>query len=285
MMVEQKTYKVNGVSLRTYEAGTPGQPLILFLHGFPEMGQAWYKQLYFFAENGFHAVAPDQRGYNKSSKPNGVKSYNLKFLTSDIAGLIEQLTTDKVYLVGHDWGGAVAWAMALNCPEIIEKVIILNMPHPVVMHEHLLHNSNQRRRSWYAGFFQIPFLPEWLSRVFNYRSLEKTLVNTALPNTFPKEQLELYKTAWRQPGALTAMINWYRAYKYNLVTTTDLITVPTLLLWGKKDAFLITEMAQPSIDQCRNGKLKFINEATHWLHHEKPDLINQSILAFIQSPA
>ncbi|PSR52128.1 alpha/beta hydrolase [Adhaeribacter arboris] len=282
-MVKQKTYTINNIGLQTYEAGTAGQPLILFLHGFPELGQAWYRQLYFFAGPGFHVVAPNQRGYNQSSKPSGVKAYTIQHLTTDIAGLIKQLTSGKVYLVGHDWGGAVAWAMALRYPELIEKLIILNMPHPAVMHEHLRDNPKQRHRSWYAGFFQLPILPELLCRAFNYRSLEKTLVNTALPNTFSPAQIALYKKAWRQPGALTAMINWYRAYRYEPITNPEPIVLPTLLVWGKKDVFLRTEMAQPSIEKCRHGQLKFIDEATHWLHHEKPDVVNQFILEFIQS--
>ncbi|MDQ4140720.1 MAG: alpha/beta hydrolase [Bacteroidota bacterium] len=283
MVLKQKTYEVNGVSLHTYEAGTPGKPIILFLHGFPEIGQAWYRQLDFFADQGFHAVAPDQRGYNQSSKPPGVKAYTLKQLTADIAALIRQFTTGKVYLAGHDWGGAVAWDIALHYPELIQKLIILNMPHPVIMHEHLLRNPKQRRRSLYAGFFQLPLLPELLCRAFNYKSLENSMVKTALPNTFSSEQIALYKTAWQQPGALTAMLNWYRAYKYNPVTTTSPITIPTLLIWGKKDTFLKAEMAQPSINKCQQGQLKFIEDATHWLHHEKPDLVNQLILEFIQS--
>ncbi|MDQ3292261.1 MAG: alpha/beta fold hydrolase, partial [Bacteroidota bacterium] len=114
MMLVQNTYAVNQIHLNTYELGSPGQPLIIFLHGFPEIGQAWYRQLQFFADQGFYAVAPDQRGYNLSSKPKEVKAYTLKYLTADIAGLIKQLTPGKVYLAGHDWGGAVAWAMAFN---------------------------------------------------------------------------------------------------------------------------------------------------------------------------
>lgn len=281
----QKMYEVNGGHLHTTEVGLPGQPVILFLHGFPEIGQAWYRQLDFFGGQGFHAVAPDQRGYNYSLKPPGVKAYTLTHLTADIAALIRQLTTSKVYLAGHDWGGAVAWAMAIDYPGLIQKLIILNMPHPTVMHEHLRHNPKQRRRSWYAGFFQVPFLPELFCRAFNFKILEKTLVKTALPHTFPPEIVALYKAAWRQPGALTAMINWYRAYKYNPLTAKEPVSIPTLLLWGKKDTFLGAEMAQPSREQCRYGRLEFLNDATHWLHHEKPDLINKFIFEFIQSPS
>ncbi len=280
-------YTVNNLQLQVTTAGDTHQPLILFLHGFPEIGLSWRQQLLFFAEQGFYAAAPDQRGYNRSSKPNAVKAYTLTHLTADIAALIRQLTAGQVYLVGHDWGGAVAWAMAHHYPELIQKLIILNMPHPVVLQQHLKQSGKQRLRSWYAGFFQVPFLPEWLCRAFHFKILESSVVKTALPNTFSRQTIALYKKAWQQPGALPAMINWYRAYKHDPLTGQELIRVPTLLIWGKKDKFLSAEMAQPSIDQCSQGELKYIDQATHWLHHEYPDLVNNLILDFIktESPA
>lgn len=276
-------YTVNNLQLQVTTAGDANQPLILFLHGFPEIGLSWRQQLLFFAEQGFYAVAPDQRGYNRSSKPNAIKAYTLKHLTADIVALIRQLTPGQVYLAGHDWGGAVAWAMAQHYPELIQKLIILNMPHPVVLNQQLQQSSEQRLRSWYAGFFQVPFLPEWLCRAFNFKILENSIVKTALPNTFSRQTIALYKKAWQQPGALQAMINWYRAYKYDPLTGKEMITVPTLLIWGKKDKFLSAEMAQPSIDQCSQGELKFIDQATHWLHHEYPDLVNKLVLEFMQT--
>ncbi|WP_115375748.1 alpha/beta fold hydrolase [Adhaeribacter pallidiroseus] len=287
MTLTQKIYAVNNVQLQVTTAGAANQPLLLFLHGFPEIGLSWRQQLLFFAEQGFYAVAPDQRGYNRSSKPQKVKAYTLTHLTADIAALIRQLTTGQVYLVGHDWGGAVAWAMAQHYPELIHKLIILNMPHPVVLHEHLKNSGRQRLRSWYVGFFQVPFLPEWLCRAFHFKILESSVVQTAWPHTFSRQTLALYKKAWQQPGALRSMINWYRAYKYDPLTGKDKINVPTLLIWGKQDKFLSAAMAQPSIDQCRDGRLEFLDKATHWLHHEQPDVVNNLILDFIktESPA
>ena len=282
MELLQKKYTVNKLELQVTEVGSAGQPVILFLHGFPETSEAWHHQLQFFARSGFYAVAPDQRGYNTSSKPHGVKAYTLTNLSADIAALIRQLTTGKVYLVGHDWGGAVAWAMAIHHPALIQKLIILNMPHPSVMHQHLESNPAQQLKSWYTGFFQMPWLPELLCQAFNFKWLKKSLIKTALPTTFSAEKLANYQKAWQQPGALTAMINWYRAHKYNSLPVDKPVKIPTLLIWGKKDIFLGAEMAEPSIQQCSQGKLEFIEDATHWLHHEKPDLVNQLILAFIR---
>ncbi|MBF9254325.1 alpha/beta hydrolase [Pontibacter sp. 172403-2] len=284
MAIQEKTYVVNGITLHVAEAGEQTGKVILFLHGFPEFWYGWRKQLTYFAGKGFRAVAPDQRGYNRSSKPAGVKAYTMEKLTDDIAALIRQLTQESVYLVGHDWGGAVAWVMAIRYPDLLEKLIILNMPHPQVMKENLKHNPKQMLKSWYAGFFQLPFLPELAGSIFDYKLLEHSMKSSAKKGTFSDADMAHYKAAWQQPKALASMLNWYRAYKYNRLNLAGDITVPTLLIWGRKDTFLGQEMAQPSIARCKNGQLVFIDNATHWLHHEKPDEVNHLIEAFINQP-
>ncbi len=281
MEFKEKRYRINEVELGVLEAGNPLNPVILFLHGFPEVGEAWHRQMRYFAERGFRAVAPDQRGYNGSSKPKGIKSYVLPQLTADVVALIQQLTDQKIYLVGHDWGGAVAWNLATHFPELLQALIILNMPHPAVMHQHLETNPRQQLRSWYTGFFQLPWLPEQLLRAFKYHWLARSMRFTALPGTFFDDKIDRYKSVWRQPGALSAMLNWYRAYKYTPFKATHPVAVPTLLIWGKKDTFLGSEMAQASVEQCQNGKLEFIENATHWLHHEQPERVNELIWDFM----
>ena len=282
MLETEKFYTVNGIQLHVAEAGDPAGKVILFLHGFPEFWYGWHRQLTYFARKGFRAIAPDQRGYNRSSKPPGVKAYTLDFLTADVAALIRQLTSGKVILVGHDWGGAVAWTMARQYPDLIEKLIILNMPHLDVFTAHLRKSLKQKFKSWYTGFFQIPRLPELASSAFQFKLLQRSMEKSALPHTFAPIDFARYKLAWRQKNALTAMINWYRAYKYNTATANEQIVVPTLLIWGKKDQFLEAAMAQPSINKCRDGRLVFIPNATHWLHHEKPEQVNNLIFDFIQ---
>jgi pimeloyl-ACP methyl ester carboxylesterase len=187
-----------------------------------------------------------------------------------------------VFLVGHDWGGAVAWQLALHHPQLLHRLIIVNMPHPQVFNQTLKRSVAQMLRSSYAGFFQIPFLPEWACRAFHFALLERTLLKTSKRGTFSKEDIAAYKKAWRQPHALTAMINWYRAYKYNTEPVPGTIQVPMLLIWGRKDCFLLHQMAQASIDKCANGKLVMIEEATHWIHHEQPELMNTLIHDFIK---
>lgn len=280
MEISNRFYKVNSIWLHAATAGPSDGVLMLFLHGFPEFSLGWKKQIVFFAEQGFRVVAPDQRGYNLSSKPKGVKAYRIENLTADIVELIRQLSDQKIILVGHDWGGGVAWEVAGRYPELIEKLIILNMPHLKVMHQTLKRNPKQLLRSWYAGFFQIPFLPEWIIRLFNFKILEQSMVRSSNKNTFSKQELAQYKASWRNQGTLKAMINWYRAYKYSKPALKH-ISVPTLVLWGKKDKFLLSQMAEKSNSLCEKGTLIMIEDATHWLHHEKAEKVNQLIFDFL----
>jgi epoxide hydrolase 4 len=273
---------VNGISLHCREAGDPAGPVILLLHGFPEFWYGWEKQIRYFAGRGFRVVVPDQRGYNLSSKPRGVKAYTLPQLTRDIADLISQLTSQPVTLAGHDWGGAVAWAVAMQYPQLLTRLVILNMPHPQVMQQRLRRDPRQMLRSWYAAFFQFPFLPELFSRAFHFKALERALVKTARYGTFSAEDLRRYKKAWHQPGALKAMINWYKAYKFNTLPLNRPVTTPTLIIWGRKDVFLKHQMAYASLKYCTNGHLEMIPEATHWLHHEQPNHINSLIYRFVK---
>jgi pimeloyl-ACP methyl ester carboxylesterase len=281
MEINYSSYAVNGIQLHVAAAGRADNGIIIFLHGFPEFNYAWHRQLIYFARQGYQAVAPDQRGYNLSSKPKGIKAYNLQYLVDDVAGLIKQLTPEKVYLVGHDWGGGVAWTMAQQRPELLHKLIILNMPHLQVMKNNLKTNPLQMLKSWYAAFFQLPVLPELTSRLFNFKLLARSLTATSVKGTFNKAVINQYKAAWRKPYALSAMINWYRAFKYNQVSTDRNIHVPTLLIWGKQDAALSYNMAVQSISRCVHGKLVIFEDATHWVHHEKADEVNELINSFV----
>jgi pimeloyl-ACP methyl ester carboxylesterase len=279
--MQERFDQVNGIKLHVLHEGEENEQIIIFLHGFPEYSYAWHKQLPFFAANGFYALAPDQRGYNLSSKPKGVKPYIIDNLVADMAAWIKQLTPQKVILAAHDWGGGVAWALAIKHPELLHKLVIMNMPHLAVMKKHLRSNIKQMFKSWYAAFFQLPVIPELFCRLWGYRFLTGSLIRTSNKGTFSKQYLTLYKQAWQQPYALTAMLNWYRAFKYDVFKTYPKVTVPTLIIWGKNDVTLSAEMAKDSANMCLNGKLIMLNDATHWLHHEKPDEVNRLILDFV----
>jgi pimeloyl-ACP methyl ester carboxylesterase len=281
MNTEDHYHRVNGITIHTVEAGDKEGDPIVFLHGFPEFWYGWKNQLAFFAEKGYRVIIPDQRGYNLSSKPAGVKSYCLHNLCNDVVALIHHLTDKKVVLVGHDWGGVVAWRFSLDHPQLIHHLVVINMPHPQVFSHTVKTDPVQMLSSSYAAFFQLPYLPEWISRAFGLAAFCRTLVKTSNKHTFSRQDLAAYKKAWQQPGAITAMLNWYRAHKYNKLPTSGLVEVPVLLIWGKHDQFLLSKMAQQSIDKCANGKLEMIDAATHWVHHEYPQYVNALIHYFV----
>jgi pimeloyl-ACP methyl ester carboxylesterase len=204
--------KTNGVTLHTVLAGTEDGAPVILLHGFPEFWYGWRHQIPYLAERGCRVIAPDQRGYNLSDKPRGVNAYRISELARDITGLIDTLGYERVTLIGHDWGAAVAWWVATQYPERLNKLVILNVPYPTLMNKvYLEGNFRQFMKSWYVFFFQIPVLPEALLSARNYRAMERSLYTSGKPGTFASEDIHQYKQAWSQPGALTAMLNWYRA--------------------------------------------------------------------------
>lgn len=286
MQLQHKYIDANGIKLHVVEAGNANGEAIIFLHGFPDFWYGWQQQLQFFAAKGYRVIAPDQRGYNLSDKPRGVKNYHLDILASDIIALMDNLQIDKTYLVGHDWGAGVAWWLATHYPQRIKKLIICNMPHLVVMRNYLLSNIRQMCRSWYILAFQIPFVPE---RIIRYAfNLKKALRDGATNKAFSEEDLVQYKEAWSQKYAFTTMINWYRAsvrYQFSTIakkeTRTKLVEVPTLIVWGKKDAYLSQEMVEPSAKMCQECEIYYIDEATHWIHREYPKEVNARIEEFL----
>lgn len=278
----------NGIRLNVLQEGPEDGPLVILLHGFPEFSYSWRRQIPFLANAGFRVWAPDQRGYNLSDKPEGLAAYSLDTLAADIVGLIDAAGREKAHLVGHDWGGAVAWWTAATYPDRLTRLVVLNAPHHVVLRRQLRGNAAQRRKSWYVLFFQLPWLPEWLIRRQNWKRAADSLRLTSRPGTFGQEELAHYRQAWSQPGAFRAMLNWYRAMLRRPPTARPAprIAVPTLLIRGARDRFLGQGMAQPSIDLCDDGRLVFLDQATHWVQHEEPDRVNDLIASFlVRAPA
>jgi pimeloyl-ACP methyl ester carboxylesterase len=276
--------ETNGVRLHVVAAGPERGPLVILLHGFPEFWFSWHKQIPALAEAGFHVLTPDQRGYNLSDKPRGIAAYNLDELAEDVIGLIQNAGQRKACLIGHDLGGSVAWWTANKYPAYIEKLAVLNAPHHTAMKRRLRRHLTQLRKSWYIFFFQIPFLPEACARAFNWRTTVRALVQSSRPNVFSPEDLKIYRQAWSQPGAMSCMINWYRAILQNPPQRlpSRRITVPTLLIWGVRDNFLGRELAPRSLEFCDQGRLVFIEEATHWVQHEETCMVNRLLLRFLK---
>jgi len=283
MELEHSYIKTNGVQLHIVQAGPQSGVPVLLLHGFPEFWYGWRKQIPALAQAGCRVIVPDQRGYNLSDKPKGIQSYRTDVLVEDIRGLIEALDYEKVNLVGHDWGALVAWMLAIRYPEKLHRLGILNVPHPAVMRRFLLRDFEQMRRSLYAYFFQIPWLPETILKMDDWSTLAKSICNSARNNAFTEKDIEKYEEAWSQPGAMTAMLNWYRAaFWYRPQLTDEMrVRVRTLILWGVNDNALSRRMARPSLDYCEDGNLIYFPEATHWVQHEEADEVNRHLLQLV----
>jgi pimeloyl-ACP methyl ester carboxylesterase len=283
--VDHREITTNGVRLHVVQAGPREGPLVILLHGFPEFWYGWRNQIDFLAESGYRVWVPDQRGYNRSDKPPGIAAYRIDLLAADIIGLIDAAGRERASVVGHDWGGGVGWRLAGAYPQRLDRLVVLNMPHPVVFRQHLKKSLRQFVKSLYVLLFQIPRLPEARLRASNWRLAERTLRDSSRPGAFTTEALALYRETWSQPGAITAMLHWYRAaiQKPPAPLEDPHIQVPTLLLWGARDRFLGKEMAQPSIELCRHGELVFLEEATHWIQHEEPARVNALLRSFLPS--
>jgi pimeloyl-ACP methyl ester carboxylesterase len=283
MEFEHSTIETNGIKLHVVQAGPQSGVPVVLLHGFPEFWYGWRKQIPALVEAGCRVIVPDQRGYNLSDKPKSVKDYGVDILCQDVIGLIDALGYEKVNLVGHDWGAVVAWALAIQYPERFHKLSILNAPHPVVMGKFLSRDPEQMRRSWYAMFFQLPWLPEKILSANNWRLTVDALRGSDKFKSFSNEDIEKYKEAWSQPGAITSMLNWYRAAVRARPQYSDdmRVKVPTLMMWGIKDAALTHRMARPSMDYVDQGNLILFPEATHWVQHDAAEEVNHYLIDFI----
>ena len=281
--LEHLNFQNGEIHLNAVAAGPKNGPVVVLLHGFPEFWYSWRKQIDPLAAAGFRVIVPDQRGYNKSSKPARAKSYALSLLTSDVIAIADQLSCKRIFLAGHDWGAAVAWATALKYPNRVARLAILNVPHPSVMRRYLATNRRQLRRSWYMFFFQLPWVPELFFSAFQFHIGARTLVRSSRPGTFSPDDLAQYREAWSQPGAMTAMINWYRAaFRFRTRFADSIVRVPTRILWGVRDAFLMQEMAQDSLRYCADAELFTLADATHWLQHEQPARVSELLIEFFR---
>jgi epoxide hydrolase 4 len=277
----------DGVRLHAAQAGERGS-LLLFLHGFPECWQAWHRQLSDFARD-HRAVALDLRGYNLSDKPADTASYALPRIVDDLRHVIRALSPDRpAQVVGHDWGGIAAWLLARESPELFDRMVILNAPHPAVFYRELKHNPLQCAASSYAAFFQWRGVAEAALRAFDFAALRGMVFGTsAKPHMFPPELRATYREAWSRPHALTAGLNYYRNLRalQRVVKSSDSwkIDVPTLVLWGERDtALLKTNLI--GLDQFVSQlQIQRHPGATHWIVHEEPDWVNAAIRAFIAS--
>jgi pimeloyl-ACP methyl ester carboxylesterase len=284
MKLRERFVETNGIRLHLLEAGPEdGQPVIL-LHGFPDFWYGWRRQSPVLAAAGFRVFAPDQRGYNLSDKPPHIRSYQLGQLTGDVAGLIKGLGYERASVVGHDWGGILGWALAVQEPRRVDRLAVLNAPHPAVIFRFLRHDPEQIRRSWYVFLFQVPFMPEIGLRARGFAALARTMRGAIDAGSQAREDLRRYREAWSRPRALSSMLHWYRAAGFAAVgrTVNPRVEIPTLMQWGMQDPALSHRLARPSIDYCTDGRLVLFPDASHWPHHDGAGDVNDLLIQFLK---
>jgi epoxide hydrolase 4 len=281
--------QLDGVRLHYADCGSGNEETVLLLHGFPEFWYSWRHQLPVLGER-YRAVAPDMRGYNLSDKPTRVEDYKIDLLVEDVVGLIRHLGVSKAAVVGHDWGGAVAWAVAQKYPQHVSKLAVFQVPPAAAWRANI--TLRQLRRSWYMFFFQLPRLPEWFMRKNNFAGLVRLFKDTAArKGSFSDGDIELYKEALRQPGALTAAINYYRANvrramfrqrNENKAKPDDRIRVPTLFIFGEQDLAIIPETVRGVGNYVAAPYREVrIPDSGHWVQNEAVDEVNSALLGFL----
>ena len=267
------------VALHVVMEGT-GTPVVL-LHGFPEFSYGWRHQMAPLAAAGFQAIAPDLRGYDRSDKPWGVEKYELSRLAADIAGLIRGLGHSRAHVVGHDWGGIVAYQVAMDHPEVVDRLVILNAPHLGRMAE-AIRRPPQLLRSWYVYAFQMPWLPERVVQSETF--LRKIFRGWAThPERFGDEVIAEYARALRVPGAARAALNYYRALVRRIPTSHGTVRAPTLVLWGEQDRALGPELLERLERWVPDLRIQRFPQASHWLQHDEPEAVNAALLAFLRN--
>jgi pimeloyl-ACP methyl ester carboxylesterase len=269
-------------------AGDPAsRKLALLLHGFPELAYSWRHQIPTLAERGYRVWAPNLRGYGRTTRPVGRRAYATDRLVDDVRRLIEVAGAESVTLVGHDWGGILAWLFALVKPIPIERLVVMNLPHPTLFRRGL-RTWKQGRRSWYGLFFQIPWVPEKVLASGDGRAFTEMFRSMAIDKTrFPHEVTEVYRRHALEPGAITAMINWYRGLAFmpkawrELIASPPRIEVPTLLLWGEEDVALGRELTFGTEELVADLTLRYLPGVSHWVQQEAPETVNAMLGAWL----
>jgi pimeloyl-ACP methyl ester carboxylesterase len=279
--VEHRTVAFDDQQLHVVLAGPEGAPLVLLLHGFPEGALGWRRQVEPLARAGWRIAVPDQRGYGTSSKPAGAAAYRLDALAQDVIGLAHALGHVRARLVGHDWGGVVAWNLLERHAGFVDRAVILNAPHPATLLEHMWRHPTQALKSAYIAFFQLPRLPEAWLRADRHALLRRVLTSTSRAGAFDEATLEAYATAWSAPGALRAMLNWYRALPGSPRRPPQRIGVPVRIVWGDEDSALDKGLAERAATLCDRAEVIHLPDCTHWLAHEDPQRVSRLIVEWL----
>jgi len=285
-----------GVTLNVATGGTPGNEAIIFLHGFPESHRTWREIAPALAED-YHVVCPDQRGFGASDKPLGVEQYKADRIVEDLLALADALGIGPFTLVGHDWGGAVAWLAALRHPDRIKRLVIVNAPHPLVFQKSLIEDAHQRAASQYITAFRNPGMERGLEAMGLETFYAKTFASHADISKVPDEERAAYLADWGAPGALTAMLNWYRASDIFVPAPGEAaeapawtrmpfptLKVPTLVVWAMRDTALLPVQLGGLYDLVDDLKIEQVADAGHFIPWEKPGPVLRAIGDFMRRP-
>jgi len=280
-----ETIQTRGLKFEVLTAGS-GDKLALLLHGFPECAHSWRAQIPKLVELGYRVWAPNLRGYGHTERPKGVKNYTLEMLDGDVSDLIDASGASSVLLVGHDWGGAVAWDYAMHGTRPIDKLVVMNCPHPAQFKKGLT-TAAQLKRSWYMFLFQLPVLPEALLGHDRAKVLSEVFRTQAVhPENLSDADIDVFRNNASIPGALTTMVNYYRALFRGLVRGEMRrgvpIKVPTLLIWGEKDIALGKELVPGTERYVRDLTVRYIPDASHWVQQDAPETVNQLLEEWLQ---
>jgi epoxide hydrolase 4 len=283
--LESSQVQAGAVRLHVVQAGPKDGAPVVLLHGFPEFWYGWRHQIAALARAGFRVIAPDQRGYNDSDKPSAVADYRLDLLAGDIAGLIRALGYEQAFVAGHDWGGAVAWRLALDHPERVRKLVIFNLPHPQAFADARRDGQLSMRAYWL--FFQLPWLPEWATRLGHWRSVVGGLRDTARAGAFTDQDFVHYRAAWDHGGAMHTMLHWYRA---SMRTTppdvkSPMVEPPVRLVVASNDAYVEASVVRRSVPYCKQVEVVELPDVGHWLLHEEPARTSAELVSAFGPPA
>ena len=280
--------QANGLTFEVEEWGR-GDRLALCLHGFPEHAYSWRLQAPMLAELGYRVWAPNQRGYGATTRPRETRAYVLANLMQDVAALIDASGATSTTLIAHDWGAIVAWWFAIRRMRPLERLVIMNVPHPVPFRDAYAHLPEQRKKSAYVRYFQIPFLPEWYLGRDRAAPIARLIRGSACDRSrFPRDVLDVYRNNAAQPGALHAMIGWYRAnfrgggIRDQMRLGVPEIVVPTLMIWGENDVALCKETTYGTERYVRDLTLRYLPGVSHWVQQEAPEIVNPMLRAFLR---
>lgn len=264
-------------------AGPPEGPLVILLHGFPDLWQGWHLQIVPLAAAGFRVLIPNQRGYGHSDKPRGVSSYDIDILADDIVALANLEGHAKFSMLGHDWGGIVSWWVAARVPHRVERLAILAAPHPGVFQSYLLRSPTQLLRSWYAAAFQLPWLPEALLSAHDFALLFRAVQSTSRPGIFDQSDRRYLTAGWSQAGSVTAMLNYYRALARRSARSLRLsVDTPALVMYGRHDPAEEPGLNEASRALCPAARFVELEQGRHWLQREEPERVNVETLSFLR---